>query len=173
LDNTQFLLDRKLIVYCDNADGLQFCSYEISRSIWKKSIFYYLTYTEGIIGDFNDWECQITKDLKEIELFELKKLEKYPEKFEPIQKIEIQTKISIQGHKDYNKIKNELDRLIQFVFFNCGIGIDSLLNSHVTIKNELLFYRAEFLIVQYTDLSGILRELSTKYDCEFTINKMN
>jgi hypothetical protein len=163
---------RKKVVYCLSNETINFCSYNIGIVKYKSISTFYLEFTKGTLGDFNDWDCLISENEEEIKEFENEILNDFPD----IIKSQNSVTISITLTKHFlNEQKLEMlqvtkwiQRAIEHACFNSGLGIVAELETQIVSRETYFTFNTELNILYSPKLSEILQELMVLWGIDFS-----
>ncbi len=168
-------MDIKEIKYCQNDSAVHFCSYSINKQEHKGTPVYFLQYTKGQLGEFNEGDCFISENEEEIAEF-VNKLEiEFPDTIITQQTVEITISIDLKFLSQKNIPESELTgwihRAIEYACFNSGLGVISDVENKVNTNNSVFTFGVELDILYHSKLVSVLQELMAPWGIDFSENK--
>jgi len=165
----------KGISYKFLSESIHFCSYSINQQEHKGTPVYFLQYTKGQLGDFNEGECFISENEEEIAEF-VNELEiEFPDTIITQQTVIIRISISLKFLSQKNITESELTgwihRAIEHACFNSGLGVITKVESKVNTYNSVITFSLELNILYHPKLVTVLQELMAPWGIDFSENK--
>jgi hypothetical protein len=162
----------KKINYSITNESTKFCSYKISRDEQNSINTFQLEYTQGTLGDFNDWECFNSENEEEIRALEKKILKDFPDTIISQNAVTISITISNHFLKEQKletlQVTKWIQRAIEYACFNSGLGVVTELEIQTFQKDNGLLFTAELHIIYSPKLSEILPELMIPWGIDFS-----
>jgi hypothetical protein len=163
------------IAYKLSNESPKFCSYKISRDEQNSINTFQLEYTQGTLGDFNEWKYFISENEEEIREFENEILIDFPDTIISQNSITISITISEHFLKDQKletlQVTKWIQRAIEYACFNSGLGVVTELETQ-TVSGETYFtFNTELNILYSSILSEILQELMIPWGIDFSNSK--
>jgi hypothetical protein len=165
----------KRILYQESISTIQFCSYSINQQEHKGTPVYFLQYTKGQLGEFNESDCFISENEKEIAEF-VNELEiEFTDKIITQQTVEIKISIDLKFLSQKNIPESELirwiHRAVEHACFNSGLGVITEVESKVNTNNSVITFSLELNILYHQKLVTVLQELMAPWGIDFSESK--
>ncbi len=163
---------QKNIAYKISDRTIEYCSYKIMKDEHLRKNAYCIEYTQGRLGDYNDWDCYISDNEQEIVKIEEEIKKDYQNTIVPQNAITISITISIdfltEKKLETSQVTQWIRRTIEYACFNCGLGV---VTEHVaqTILSQSYFkYNSELNILYSSKLTEMLQELMEPWGINFS-----
>lgn len=168
-------MDIKEIKYCQKDSTIHFCSYSIDKQEHRGTTVYFLQYTKGQLGEFNEGDCFISENEEEIAEF-VKELEiEFPDTIITQQTVIISISIAIKFLSQKKNTESELTgwihRAIEYACFNSGLGVITKVESKVNTNNSVITFSLELDILYHPKLVTVFKELMSPWGIDFLENK--
>ncbi len=162
----------KKIRYYQLENPIKFCSYSIQQREHKETSVYFLQYTKGYIGDYNDWDCFTSENETEITDF-VKGIEnEFPDTIIARQTVIITISIDIKALTQKNIPESELarwiHRAIKYACFNTGLGVITDVESKINKLPDVISFCIELDILYHPKLLTVLQDLMATWGIDFS-----
>jgi hypothetical protein len=162
----------KKTVYKISNELLKFCSYSIQEQKHSHNCVYILEYTKGNVGDYNDWDCFISDSKIEVNDFEKKILNDFPDTFILQQPVSIFITICKNELIDIDVndaiLIKWIHHAIEHACFSSGLGVVMDLESEVNQVEHVFSFHTELNIFYSHKLVSILHHLITPWGVDFS-----
>ena len=162
----------KKINYSITNGSTQFCSYKISSFKHKSINTFQLEYTQGTLGDFNEWECFISENEEEIREFENEILIDFPDTIISQNSVTISITISKlflkQQRLETLQVTKWIHLAIDYACFNSGLGVVAELETQTVSGETYFIFNTELNILYSPKLSEILQGLMVPWGIDFS-----
>lgn len=125
-----------------------FCYYSLYKTVFKRKLtLHFIEYNQGIVGEINDFEVELDKDINIIKQLKDDVLKEYPIKQIPLYMIEVTIKfehlLKIIRKRKHMLLLKHITKSIDFVCKSSGLGINNFTVPDYTQTIEKGIYQTQ------------------------------